>query len=316
MELGCFESAPARCSRKDPTGRDGMRLSEINIYPVKSLKGIALSEALVEKRGLRFDRRWMLTDREGMFFTQRETPKMAVVSVAVDGNGLIASAPGVEPISISSEPDSGERMRVTVWDSVVDAVSYRGAVSEWFSDVLERNCRLVLMSESSERHVGERFDTGDDTVSFADGYPLLLIGEGSLAELNERLHDRYRDEEFGEKLPLPMNRFRPNVVVEGSDPFAEDRWARVKIGEALFRVVKPCARCVITTIDQSRGEFDGKEPLKMLASFRAAKIAFPKTFESFGHQPNYALFGENLIPVNPGAVIRIGDEVEVLEFRK
>lgn len=293
-----------------------MRLSELNIYPVKSLKGIPLKESQVEKRGLRFDRRWMLTDRDGMFFTQRETPKMAMVSIEVNGNGVVASVPGVEPISIPSEPDSGERMRVTVWQSVVDGISYRGAVSEWFSDVLERNCRLVVMPESSERHVAKEFDAGDDIVSFADGYPLLLIGEGSLAELNERLHDRYKDEEFGEKLPLPMNRFRPNVVVEGSDPFAEDRWARVRIGEARFRVVKPCGRCVMTTVDQTRGEFDGKEPLKTMAEFRSAKIAFPKTFESFGHGPNAVLFGENLIPENPGAVIRVGDEVEVLELRK
>lgn len=293
-----------------------MRLSEINIYPVKSLRSIPLTESLVEKRGLRFDRRWMLTDRDGMFFTQREVPKMATVSLEVNVNGLIASADGVEPIAIPGEPDSGERMRVTVWDSVVDAISYRGAINEWFGDVLGRNCRLVLMPDSTERHVSERFDTGDDTVSFADGYPLLLIGEGSLDELNERLYDRYKDEEFGEKLPLPMNRFRPNVVVEGIDPFAEDRWARVKIGEAAFRVVKPCARCVITTVDQARGEFDGKEPLKILSSFRAAKKVFPTTFEWFGLQPTYALFGENLIPENPGAVIRVGDEVGVLEFRK
>ncbi len=293
-----------------------MRLSEINIYPVKSLKGITLPESRVEARGLRLDRRWMLTDRDGMFFTQREVPKMAVVSIELSGDGLIASAPGMEPIPIPAEPDSGERMRVTVWQSVVEGLSYRGMVNEWFSDLLGRNCRLVLMPESSERHVDERFDSGTDVVSFADGYPLLLIGEGSLAELNERLWDRYKDEELGEKLPLPMNRFRPNVVVEGSEPFAEDRWARAKVGEAIFRVVRSCARCVITTIDQSRGEFDGKEPLKMLSSFRAAKNVFPTKFELYGHQPNYALFGENLIPENPGTVVRLGDEVEVLEFRK
>lgn len=293
-----------------------MKISEINIYPVKSLKGVPLDESFVQKRGLRLDRRWMLTDLDGMFFTQRETPKMAIVSIAANGDGLIASAEGFEPISIPTEPDSGERIRVTVWDSVVDAVGYRGAVSEWFSDVLERNCRLVLMPDSTERHVSAKFDSGDDVVSFADGYPLLLIGEGSLAELNERLYDRYKEEEFGEKLPLPMNRFRPNVVVEGSERFAEDRWARIKVGEAIFRVVKPCARCVITTVDPSRGVFDGKEPLKMLSSFRAARVAFPTTFESFGHSPAAALFGENLIPENPGAVVRVGDEVEVLELRR
>ncbi|HEX6279617.1 MAG TPA: MOSC N-terminal beta barrel domain-containing protein [Pyrinomonadaceae bacterium] len=292
-----------------------MQISEINIYPIKSLKGISLESSPVEKRGLRFDRRWMLTDREGMFFTQRETPKMATVTVRVNGNGLIASADGFEAVNIPHEPDRGERQRVVVWQSEVDAIAYGGIVSEWFSDVLERNCQLVLMPETSERHVNERFDTGQDIVSFADGFPLLLIGEGSLAELNERLHDRYRDEEFGEKLPLPINRFRPNLVVQGSDPFEEDLWAKIRVGEATFRVVKPCARCVVTTVDQARGEFDGKEPLKTLATFRTAKDVFPEVFRSFNHSPNAVLLGENLIPENPGVVVNVGDEVVVIERR-
>ena len=172
------------------------------------------------------------------------------------------------------------------------------------------------MTESSERHVSEQFDRGDDIVSFADGYPLMMLGEGSLAEVNERLHDRYRGDEYGEKLPLPMNRFRPNLVVRGSDPFAEDRWAKIRVGEAIFRVVKPCGRCVMTTVDQARGEFDGKEPLKTMATFRMAKDVFPNTFEELGQTANAVLFGENLIPENPGATIRVGDEVEVLEQRK
>jgi uncharacterized protein YcbX len=293
-----------------------MQISEINIYPIKSLKGISLESSPVEKRGLRFDRRWMLTDRDGMFFTQRETPKMATVDVRVNGNGLIASADGFEPVNIPHEPDRGERQSVVVWQSDVDALAYRGIVSEWFSDVLERSCQLVLMPDTSERHVSPQFDTGDDIVSFADGYPLLLIGEGSLAEVNERLHDRYKDEEYGEKLPLPMNRFRPNLVVQGSDPFEEDRWAKIRIGEAIFRVAKPCARCVMTTVDQARGEFDGKEPLKMIASFRQAKDVFPNSYEKLGQTANAVLFGENLIRENPGTSVRIGDEVEVLETRR
>jgi uncharacterized protein YcbX len=164
--------------------------------------------------------------------------------------------------------------------------------------------------------VSEKFDRGDDIVSFADGYPLLLIGEGSLANVNERLHDIYRDEEYGQKLPLPMNRFRPNLVVQGSDPFEEDNWSRIRVGEAIFRVVKPCARCVMTTVDQARGEFDGKEPLKTISTFRMAKDVFPNSYESLGQTANAVLFGENLIPENPGTTIRIGDEIEVLETRK
>ena len=292
-----------------------MKLSEINIYPVKSLKGITLEHSLVEKRGLRFDRRWMLTNPDGTFFTQREVPKMAAVRVDVESGGLRVSSPDEGAISIPFEPDRGKFQNVTVWQSDVAGEVYVGEVSEWFSDVLGRKCQLVRMPDKSYRHVSKPFDTGDDIVSFADGYPLLLIGEGSLAELNERLHDQYRNEEYGEKLPLPMNRFRPNVVVEGSEPFEEDRWARIKIGEAIFRVVKPCARCVMTTVDQIRGEFDGKEPLRTLAGFRMAKDAFPDKYEAFGHTETSVLFGENLIPENPGTTIKIGDTLEVIETR-
>ena len=292
-----------------------MIISSISIYPIKSLKGITLTESLVEKRGLRYDRRWMLTDKDGMFFTQREVPKMAALSVAVTSDGLLVTSPSEGEMVISFDPDSGDRQQVSIWDSRVEGLAYHGEVSEWFSDVLGRNCQLVSMPESSVRHVNKKFDSGDDIVSFADGYPLLLIGAASLGEVNERLYDKYKDEEEGEKYPLPMNRFRPNVVVEGTSAFEEDNWSRVRIGEAVFCVAKPCARCVMTTVDQDRGEFDGKEPLKMMASFRMAKDVFPDSYESLGQTANAVLFGENLIPENAGAVIRIGDEVEVLERR-
>ncbi|MBK9164216.1 MAG: MOSC domain-containing protein [Acidobacteria bacterium] len=186
-------------------------------------------------------------------------------------------------------------------------------MNEWFSEVLGRNCQLVLMPESTERHVSERFDRGDDLVSFADGYPLLLIGEGSLAELNRRIAANSTNE--ADRVPLEMRRFRPNLVVSGTEPFEEDSWARIRVGEAIFRVVKPCARCAITTVDPDRGEFAGKEPLRTLASFRMAKDVFPDKLEELGMEPNYVLFGENLIPENPGVVIRVGDKLEVLETR-
>ncbi len=292
-----------------------MFITEINIYPVKSLKGITLQDAVVEKRGLRFDRRWMLTDLEGMFFTQREAPRMATIDTAVSDDGLTVSAPGMDAIEIPPLPDEGSRQAVTVWGSVVDAIAYNGQVSEWFSDALERKCQLVVMPETSERHVSPQFDTGGDIVSFADGYPLLLIGEASLKDLNDRLIEKYHDEEYGEHLPLPMNRFRPNVVVKGSKAFEEDGWAKVRIGETVFRVAKPCARCVMTTIDQSKGEFDGKEPLKTMASYRLGQQVHPGRFESLGQTATAVLFGENLIPENPGGIIKVGDQIEVLELR-
>ena len=199
----------------------------------------------------------------------------------------------------------------------VEGLVYNGEVSEWFSDALGKKCRLVRMPENSERHVDPRFDLGDEIVSFADGYPLLLIGEASLEELNDKIAENAAQDadEPPAVRQLPMNRFRPNVVVQGSGPFEEDNWARVTIGGTNFRVVKPCARCPIPTIDQATGEFDGKEPSRTLATFRKAHKVHPEKYEAFGQPPNAVLFGENLIPENPGGMITLGDPVEVLERR-
>src|SRR5688572_29315260 len=299
-----------------------MRVSEVNIYPIKSLKGIGLSESVIEKRGLRHDRRWMLTDPDGMFFTQREVPKMAAITVEVTSDGLQVTGENEGEMTIPFEPDRGSRQNVVVWQSEVDGLVYNGQISEWFSDVLGLKCQLVLMPESSKRSVNEHFDSGGDIVSFADGYPLLLANEASLEELNRRIAANEelpprpaatppkQGGEFFE--PIPMNRFRPNVVISEAEPFAEDSWRKLRIGETIFRVPKPCARCVIPTIDQERGEFDGKEPSRTLAIFRRTRQVYPDTFEKYGFQGNEVLFGTNLIPENPGATIRIDDTVEVL----
>src|SRR5436190_9316042 len=156
-----------------------MYISEINIYPIKSLKGISLDSAKVEDRGLQFDRRWMLTTPEGMFFTQREFPRMATVTTEVTSDGLRVASNGTGELSIPFEPDSGERQRVTVWQSGCDGLVYKGAVSEWFSDAIGTRCQLVFMPDGTKRHINSRFDRGDDIVSFADGYPLMVLGEGS-----------------------------------------------------------------------------------------------------------------------------------------
>ena len=269
-----------------------MILSEINIYPVKSLKGIALNEAAVEERGLRFDRRWMLTDPDGRFLTQREVPRMATVSIEVNRDHLIASAPEAEPlfIPVGSRKDTVRTQTVNIWSSECSAGVYPNEVNEWFSDTLGLTCQLVEMPDMTRRSVDPKFAISgrDDVVSFADGYPFLLIGEASLADLNGRLDE-----------PVPMNRFRPNFVVSDSGAFAEDSWKKVRIGETLFHVVKPCARCVMPTIDQATGEKTGKEPTATLNSYRKVN--------------GNVLFGQNLIADEPGGVVRIGDRVEVVD---
>lgn len=283
-----------------------MHISEINIYPIKSLKGISLESSVVEERGLKFDRRWMLTTPDGMFFTQREFPQMATVEVGV-GDDLYVTAAGFGTLEIPLEPETGDKRQVTIWDSVCEGEVYSPVVNEWFSDVIGEPCQLVYMPDESRRDISERFNKGGEVVSFADGYPLLVIGEASLYHLNQRLSQADKG------VRVPMNRFRPNIVVSGSHAYAEDRWERISVGDAVFRGTKPCARCVITTVDQARGEFDGKEPLKTLASYRMAKEVIPDRIEAFGMSENAVLFGQNLVPETPGVSISVGDEVKVIK---
>jgi uncharacterized protein YcbX len=272
-----------------------MILSEINIYPIKSLRGITLNESIIDRRGLRFDRRWMLVDENNQFFTQREFPKMATLAVEILEDGLCVSENENNKILIPFETDSDETARVKIWRSSCRAEVYKDSVNEFFRDALQTNCRLVLMPEETERKVNYFYAVKkDDHVSFADGYPFLLIGENSLADLNGKLEN-----------PVPMNRFRPNLVVKDSEAFAEDGWKKIKIGETVFHIVKPCARCVITTIEQEKGVKTGVEPLKTLSKFRIPKRSIKKKI----------LFGQNLIVEKEGETLRVGDKVEVLETK-
>lgn len=265
-----------------------MHISEINIYPVKSLKGTGLTEATVEQRGLQFDRRWMLVDDDNRLITQREVPRMALISVRIEDGNLDVRFED-RHIDIPHAPHQGDTEDVVVWQNIVPADVYDPETNAWFSRALNVNCRLVAMPETTRRTIDPEYAVkpDEDIVSFADGYPFLLIGEGSLADLNSRLDT-----------PVPMNRFRPNFVVSGSQAFAEDSWKRIRMGETIFHVVKPCARCVLTTVDQAKGEKTGKEPLQTLSTFR--------------NREGKVLFGQNLIAENPGGVIRIGDEIEIL----
>jgi len=269
-----------------------MHLSELNIYPVKSLKGIPLQESIVEDRGLRHDRRWMLVDSANRFLTQREHPAMARIEIKIDGERVTAGFDGRE-VEMTLTLATDEFHEVKIFSSTVRSQFYPAEVDRWFSDILEVDCRLVTMPEGAHRAVNPVYAVRrfKDEVSFADGYPFMLLGEASLDDLNTRLAET-----------VPMNRFRPNFVVSGSDTYAEDNWCIVKIGSTVFHVVKSCERCVITTVDQVKGEKTGKEPLRTLSIYRTVK--------------GNALFGRYLIAENPGGTVRVGDKIEVLERAK
>jgi uncharacterized protein len=263
----------------------GIHLSGLYVYPIKSCGGIAVMESNVDERGLRHDRRWMLVDEANRFISQRELPRMALIGVRIDADGLLVSGPGMPFLQVPFAPPDGTPLRARVWDDIVETLPVGGDADRWFSEFLAVRCRLVHLPEGSVRPVDQAYGRADDQVSLADGFPFLLISEGSLAELNARL-----------ERPLPMDRFRPNLVVGGCDPFAEDGWRVVRIGPITLRVVKPCARCAITTVDQ-RTATRGKEPLRTLATFRRSGTK--------------VLFGQNLVHDETGN-LRKGDPVEVI----
>lgn len=263
-----------------------MRVSELNCYPVKGCRGTALLEARVGARGIVGDRTFMLVDDDGCFITQRSYPRMALIEPRLTDDSLSLSAPDMDALSIPVLRH-GERRQVVVWRDGCEAIDQGDAAAEWASSFLGTSCRLVRMADDFVRRVDPEYAVTDrDQVGFADGYPFLLTTEESLADLNARM-----------AAPLPMNRFRPSIVVVGSEPYAEDGWHRIRIGAIVFSVVKPCARCEVTTTDQSTAE-RGREPLRTLATYRRV-------------QGKGVMFGQNLIHDSTG-VIRVGDAVELL----
>ena len=271
-------------------GRE-ITLGGLYIYPIKSLKGIALEEAVVERRGLEYDRRWMLVDEENIFITQREHPRMATIKLKLEAEGLRAGAEGMEDLLIPYDTENPARASVRVWRSTCEAAFVSDRADEWFSRFLEAPCRLVYMPDETRREVNPEYSVNQDIVSFADGYPFKLLGEASLDDLNGRLRE-----------PVPVNRFRPNFVLKGMAAFVEDEWEKILIGDTLFHVVKPCERCQITTIDQDRGVRTGTDPLKTLATYRTTD--------------NKVLFGQYLIADMEGGLIRVGDTVKIVARKR
>lgn len=265
-------------------------LTGLYLYPVKSLGGYAVAEAEVTPRGLRHDRRWLLVDERNRFLTQRQHPELALLAVAPAYNGFLIShrqRPELLPLFIPFEAQPDRTLFVTVWDDILWA--WRGApeADEWLSAALGRTCRLVYMSDMVRRDVEPDFNPAGQLVSFADGYPFLLAGEAALADLNTRLVE-----------PVPMNRFRPNLVFGGGEAYEDDTWEQFRIGELPFRAVRGCGRCVLTTIDQQTAQKNPLgDPLRTLATYRKAE--------------NSTLFGQNVTGPGHGR-LRVGDALTVL----
>ncbi|MEU9350650.1 MOSC N-terminal beta barrel domain-containing protein [Streptomyces griseoloalbus] len=270
------------------------RLHSIHIHPVKAFRSLALREVVVEPWGPAGDRRWMLIDDGGKVVTQRRHPRLALAAAELlPGGGVRLSAPGAAPVT-ARVPAPGRTIPVDLFGDKVEVVpAEEDAVHAWCSAHLGIAVRLVHLDDpATRRPVDPAFALPGETVSFADGYPLLLTTTASLDHLNSLIEEGKNPAEG----PLPMNRFRPNVVVEGTGPWEEDLWTRVTIGEVPFRVAKQCGRCVVTTTDQDTAR-RGKEPLHTLAVHQ----------RSGGR----LVFGQNLVPLSPGT-IRVGDPVEVV----
>lgn len=269
-----------------------LRLRSINRYPVKSCRGEAVPSAVVEPWGLAGDRRWMLVDDDGVLITAREYPRLLLVTPSITEGGLAFTSPDADDLDVAEPTATPQPVRVH--RSTVDATVAAPDANAWFSALLGTPARLVHLGDPTQRELNPRFARPGDRVSLADGYPLMATSSASLDALNDLIAEGPRSDEG----PVPMMRFRPSLVIDGAAAWDEDGWRRLRIGDAEFRAVKGCDRCVMTTIDPDTAA-RGKEPISTLARHRRFDGA--------------TWFGMQLIPDSPGATIRIGDEVEVLE---
>ena len=261
-------------------------ISSLIYYPIKACRGFEVDTAKIERMGLQHDRRMMIVTPNGGFLTQREHPRLALVTPKLNDGTLELTAPDYDSIQVGIQT-TGVPVSVDVWKSEgIQAIDQGEEAAQWFSDWLGMDVRLVHIADGYIRRVSQEYAVQpDDHTGFADGYPILLTSEEGLQDLNSRLTS-----------PVRMNRFRPNMVVKGCEPFAEDTWNKIRAGDVELAVVKPCARCVVTTIDKNTLE-TSKEPLKTLGKYRKQKLG--------------AIFGQNVIPVNEG-LLRLGMTVEVL----
>ncbi|MDE2727518.1 MAG: MOSC domain-containing protein [Gemmatimonadota bacterium] len=268
-------------------------ISSLHVYPVKSCAGHELTRAELDTRGIRDDRSWIVVGDGGGpsgMLTQREAPALALVQPALSSGGLALSAPGMEDLTVPRIED-GLTRNVDVWGDLCDGIDQGDDAAEWFSTYLDVSCHLLYFKPDFVRPVDPDYAARPgDQVGFADGFPLLVISEASLADLNARL-----------ETPIRMNRFRPNVVVADSPPYAEDTWKHIRVGEMEIDLVKPCGRCATTLVEQESGT-PGKEPLRTLAAYRK----FDRPAPSFGY---------NAVHRSPG-VLEAGMAIQILDVRE
>lgn len=259
-----------------------MQVSHLYIYPIKSLRGIEMQEAEVLEKGFRYDRRWMIVDEDSGHVTQRTHPQLSQIKVELHGESITVSHREMPQLEIPVGINQGEEIEVTVWEHTVVARVANAEINDWISKVAGEPCRLVYMSEQTSRPANPKRAKNGEHVSFADAYPYLVVSQASLDDLNGRLQS-----------PIPMHRFRPNIVVTGTDAYAEDHWRDFQIGAIPFYGTHGCKRCVFITVDQETGK-KGAEPLKTLATYRK--------------EGNEIYFGLNAFSKKEG-ILKVGDAV-------
>ena len=264
-------------------------ISELLIYPIKSLGGIRVESCRVTERGFEHDRRWMLVDDKNRFITQREFSELVFFKTTILGNNILITDKRDDcSISVPLVQEGGELIRVDIWDDQCEAICMEQHISDWFSARLSQPVKLVYMPDQSFRRVDPDYAQNGELTSFSDGYPVLIIGEASLHDLNSRL-----------EVPVGMDRFRPNIVFKGEMPFEEDGFLEIISGDVQFKAVKPCARCILTTTDQESG-MRSPEPLKTLSVYRKLN--------------NKIYFGQNLLVMKTGRV-QVGDSLTILSHQ-
>ena len=259
-------------------------LNKIVIYPVKGLGGISLKSSKCDMRGLANDRRYLIVDEQGQFLSQREISTMALIETEFEDE-VLTLRHGTNSISLTLSHHSSRKLEIKIWSHEFEAYLANSDIDEWLSTAIGRKCHLVYMDKDIIRNKSLIKSPGNTELSFADGYPYLILGSASMDQLNKKL-----------EVPVSSNRFRANLLISTEEAHEEDEWHDIMIGAAKFRIIKPCARCKVITINQQTGE-QGVEPLKTLSTYRKD-----------GRKVN---FGANAICLTPGEIIKVGDKIEV-----